>query len=220
MLISTKRILICNKAYYRLTVLRMVKHDPSLKVNSHPMVYEPSEDTHFLLEHANVSRGEKVLEIGSGSGLIALNCARIADVTAIDINPHAVALTKSNAILNGLEIEVLRSDLFEGVRGSYDAIIFNPPYLEGQRGKDGALRDVQGEWLEKAWDGGQDGEEVILRFLESAGEFIKLTGRIFTLISSGNRKALDEMKARFRLKILGSKSFFFEVIRACELARK
>jgi release factor glutamine methyltransferase len=74
--------------------------------------------------------GRRVLDMGTGSGIIALRCAaRGATVTAADINPDAVATSKSNADRNGLVIRAVLSDLFDALKGeSFDLIVINPPY--------------------------------------------------------------------------------------------
>ncbi len=73
----------------------------------------------------------RVLDMGTGSGVIGLRAARAgALVTALDINPAAVACAKENARVNGLAIEVLESDLFVAVEGrKFDLIAWNPPFF-------------------------------------------------------------------------------------------
>ena len=100
-------------------------------------VYEPAEDSRLLcatLEKAVVRFPELrgcVLELGTGSGIVALMLASLgATVTATDLNPHAVALARSNAREQDLTIEFLQGDLFEPVGDRrFDAIVCNPPYL-------------------------------------------------------------------------------------------
>jgi release factor glutamine methyltransferase len=178
------------------------------------MIYEPSDDSYLLLSCVDVKRGEKVLEIGTGSGLIALHCAKVADVTATDINPHAVAMTKENAQYNGLKLEVVRSDLFEAIKAKFDVIIFNPPYLlEGDEERVG-----DGEnWLSRAWEGGESGEEVVLRFLFQAKDFLRPDGRIYLLLSAANEKALDVVSKSYKSKKLDEKKLFFETLMTFEL---
>jgi len=192
-----------------------VKLDQKIIINNHPKVYEPSEDSYLLLGHIDVKEGEKVLEIGTGCGLIALHCAKIADVTATDINPYALTLTKENACFNDLKLRIVRSDLFEEVRGKCDVIIFNPPYLE----RDKPIEGGEGkEWIDKSWDGGAGGEEVILRFLSQARDFLRPSGRIYLLLSSNNKRALSEISKMYKLKVLGERRLFFEVLKVCELS--
>lgn len=141
----------------------------------HPEVYSPAEDTHLLLEAAlRVLRpSDRVLEIGTGSGEIAAGLQPMADkIVATDINPHAAAMAFSRGV------PVIRTDLFSGISGTFDLIIFNPPYLptgEGERIDD---------WLEYALDGGEDGRRTIQRFLEAALNHLTVQGRILLLVSS------------------------------------
>jgi release factor glutamine methyltransferase len=75
--------------------------------------------------------GERVLDMGTGSGVSALLAARVGcDVVAVDINPEAVACAQGNAEQNHLSdrITFLLGDLFEGVDGDFDLIIFDPPF--------------------------------------------------------------------------------------------
>ncbi len=78
-------------------------------------------------------RGLSVLDIGAGSGLLALLAARAgAEVTAVDINPAAVACTKENARRNGLSsrVSALVADVFEGLPPGirFDLVVTNPPF--------------------------------------------------------------------------------------------
>ena len=101
------------------------------------------------------SPGDWVLEVGTGSGHIAASLAgRAALVVALDINPHAVRAARRR------DVEVIRADLFAGVRGPFDLVLFNPPYLP--TAPDERLDD----WLEYALDGGPDGRRTIARFLD------------------------------------------------------
>ena len=77
--------------------------------------------------------GKRVLDVGCGSGVLALTCADMrALVTAVDINPAAVAATRANASRNGLQVHCLQSDLFHAVDGEpFDRVFVNPPYFQG-----------------------------------------------------------------------------------------
>ena len=74
---------------------------------------------------------KEVLDIGTGSGLLALFAARQgASVTALDINPAAVEAARRNAAANDLSITVVESDLLAGLPAqSFDVILINPPYF-------------------------------------------------------------------------------------------
>ena len=144
-----------------------MKYDPC-------QVYSPEADTVLLLEAAlaEVKPGDRVLEVGTGSGLVAAEVARITSVLATDINPHAVLCAcKAGA-------EVVRSDLFTGIRGPFDLVLFNPPYLPTRP------EERIDDWLEYALDGGETGRRVIERFARQVGDILAPGGRILLLISS------------------------------------
>ena len=119
-------------------------HDPS-------QVYKPDADTYLLLDaaRAEVKAGDRVLEIGTGSGLIAAELAKVTGVVATDINPHAVLCARKRGV------DVVRSDLFCGIRSTFDLIVFNPPYLPTQP------EEMIDDWLEHALNGGLNGRTVI-----------------------------------------------------------
>ena len=73
---------------------------------------------------------KKVLDVGTGSGLLALFAARCgAAVTALDVNPKAVETTRRNAAANGLSLTVVESDLFDQLPPqTFDFVLINPPY--------------------------------------------------------------------------------------------
>ena len=77
--------------------LDKIFHFKGLKIGIYPEVYEPAEDTFQLIEAIEVNKGDTVFEIGTGCGIVSLDCARIgAEVICSDINPNAVKLVKYN----------------------------------------------------------------------------------------------------------------------------
>ena len=77
-------------------------------------------------------QGKKLLDVGTGSGLLGLFAAKKgARVSAIDINPKAVVACRENATANQLDISALESDLFDKLPkgNSYDLVLINPPYF-------------------------------------------------------------------------------------------
>jgi release factor glutamine methyltransferase len=95
----------------------------------HPIYFSSSR---LLAEHVVglAPKGRTLLDMGTGSGVIAVAAARAgAVVTACDVNPHAVALAKDNARRNGVAVEVLESDLFAALgERRFDIIAFNIPF--------------------------------------------------------------------------------------------
>ncbi len=143
-------------------------------------VYEPAEDSYLLIdaalnEIAGSNRRLRILEIGTGSGIVTAAMMRDAPehrYAATDISPHAIACAKAN------RVPAIRADLFRGLRGRFDLIIFNPPYLPTA-----PAERVDG-WLDHAWNGGADGRAVIDRFLGQAPAFLADRGSILLLLSS------------------------------------
>jgi release factor glutamine methyltransferase len=186
-----------------------VLRDPTIDVELYPGVYAPAEDTALLLSALEVRKGERALEMGCGSGLISLHMAKAgAVVTAVDLDDRAVGNALRNAELNGLRIKVLQSDLFERVRGSFDLLVFNPPYLRGRaEGAD-----------DLCWAGGEDGVHVTARFLREAGKHLAPGGRVLMLLSSDmDEGAVDRALEGWRWTVLSSRTLFFERLRVLEL---
>ena len=182
-----------------------MEFDPAIDIERHPEVYEPGEDSYLMLKQVEVTGGERLLEMGSGTGVISLHAAKAgAVVTAADINPHAVECTRGNAARNGLEMEVVLSDLFENIEGTFDTIVFNPPYLAGDSSTT--------SWAEKAWAGGEEGSEVATRFLGEAWKHIAPNGKVYMILSSlgGLRNVLRAAKDRYTAEMLEEEHMFFE----------
>lgn len=126
-----------------------------------------------------------VLDIGSGTGAIALSVTYehdVARVIAVDVSDEAIALTRENAARNGQldRVTVVQSDLFGGLqayRGLVDIIVSNPPYI-----RTSDLESLQGEVGREprlALDGGEDGLDFYRRIIEEAPAFLKPGGLLF-----------------------------------------
>lgn len=74
----------------------------------------------------------KILDIGTGSGCIAITLNKLlddSDVTGVDISSEALEVAKENNISNNANVKFIESDLFSNVNERYDVIISNPPYI-------------------------------------------------------------------------------------------
>ena len=105
-------------------------YDLKFKVNSSTLI--PRGETEELVQYILLHDFISVLEIGTGSGCIAISIAKNsnANITAIDNSIEALEIAKSNAILNSVEINFELSDVFNfSDIKKYDLIVSNPPYV-------------------------------------------------------------------------------------------
>jgi release factor glutamine methyltransferase len=145
-------------------------------------VYEPAEDSFLFAENLDVKEDERVLDMGTGCGIIGIVAAKKASgVVAVDVNPYAVRCARENAVLNNVcgKMAFLQSDLFASLRRKvkFDVILFNAPYLPADE------READ-SWMGRAWTGGITGREVIDRFIPEASEHLKPTGQVLLMQST------------------------------------
>ncbi len=181
-----------------------------IKYQTHPQVYEPAEDTFLLANNLEVERMSRALEIGTGTGLIAILASRKARmVIATDINPHALDCTLKNIIVNkAYNVELRKGNLFEPVKDEiFDLILFNTPYPPTSEDE-----TVDGE-LDAAWNGGPSGREVIARFLCEMKDHLNPGGKVQMVQStlSGNEETLEKLEELgFKASITAREKGFFE----------
>ena len=103
----------------------------STAVSAPPWVSAAQADSRAFAELviSQARPGQRILDVGTGTGIIAICLARLGyDVTASDISRAAVRAARRNARRNGVAFPCVRSDLLESVEGRFDLIAFNPPY--------------------------------------------------------------------------------------------
>ncbi len=190
-------------------------HYKNITIKISPYVYEPSEDSFLLAEAAlsQIKGSESILEIGCGSGIISavIRSNTLAKITAIDINPYAAVCAKDNGI------ETICGDMLSCVKGTFDMIIFNPPYLPTEDAE--RTRD----WINTALDGGCDGRQIINRFLEDSVHHLAEGGRIMMLISSFT--GIEEVKSKmeslaYEIKEINRDRYSFEELLVLSGTRK
>jgi len=175
-------------------------------------VYPAAEDTYLLLDAALAESCPEdiVIEIASGRGIISVELApKVRRLIAADINPHAILATKARAEERGASqrIELVRADLFRGISGVFDLVLFNPPYLPTQP------EERSGNWIDYALDGGMSGRETVDRFLKDLSGHLKPGGRALLLISSqtGLREVQDTASAMgLTSVVVATERCFFE----------
>lgn len=194
----------------------MVVEFAGLKLEIPEGVYVPSDDSYLLIENLKVNPKDLVLEIGTGSGIVALVAAMtVKKVIATDLSPIAVDCARNNVKNNHLEskVEIRMGNLFNPIKRKeiFDIILFNAPYLP----EDNGLTNNNADWLQKAWDGGKTGRSRIDPFIAQCKQHLTATGRVQLVQSSLSNvpKSCELFKEQgFQVKIGASKSFFFEKI--------
>lgn len=186
-----------------------MRYRPELLIGDDPEVYPPSEDSILLIQSLDIKPGERVLEIGCGSGVVSIHCAlEGALVCCGDINPRAVSLTKKNAETNGAAIIVRITDVYSAFPEKFDTVIFNLPYLPVE--EEGLLA--------RSWSGGPDGLGPLPELLAHAPEHLNEGGRVIIVVSS----LMDQGRLKATLgnrpvKTLGELSLFFEKLSVLEI---
>lgn len=171
-----------------------------LTIDAPSGIYHPTPDSSselFIrnLKAMNTEKISKTLEIGAGCGAISLSIASNwrCRVVASDISPEAVEAVKHNAALNGLKIDIVKSDLFENIEErDFDLIIFNTPLIDQEPETSierYSLCDPEGR--------------IVGAFLRQARNHVKRSGLIiFSLCSNSAYEVMDDVALRFRIVAL------------------
>ena len=150
-------------------------------------VLDPRGDTETLIDFVIEKPVKSVLELGTGSGAIAVTLAcewKEVHVTAVDISEDALSLAKINAEKFNVQnkIDFLKSDWFEAVKGPFDLIISNPPYI-GLAEQDELSDEVIKYDPEIALFAGRDGLDAYKRIIPNLAKFLKPDG--FVALETG-----------------------------------
>lgn len=152
-------------------------------------VYPPQQDSMLLikaLERAELAGGRTVLDLCTGSGVVAIAAATMgaACVTAFDICPRAVRCSRGNAVNAGVLIDVHEGSWTSALKyDPFEVIVSNPPYVPTPSGGDGsAVPSSAGP--ARAWNAGPDGRAVLDPLCGSAAELLADGGSILVVHSA------------------------------------
>lgn len=174
-------------------------HHLNLHVN--PAVLIPRPETEGLVEIAlrYLHDGMRVLDIGTGSGAIAIalkSMNQSLQIDAVDVSDTALSVAINNARLYGLNINFYLSDLFPSTTQKYDAIISNPPYITATEMKELEPKVRENE-PHLALFGGEDGLDFYRRIMAKAGDFLNARGFIALEHGAYQKDAIQAIANQF-----------------------
>lgn len=172
------------------------------KVNSSVLI--PRQDTETLVEEAlKVAKpGMKVLDMCTGSGCIIISIlhhGKELEGYASDISRHAINVAKENAKLNQVAVFFETGDLFDHIKGKYDIIVSNPPYIRTEEIAK-LMPEVQNFEPYDALDGKEDGLFFYRKIVEQAGDYLNPGGHLLFEIGHDQGADVSELMVQAGFK--------------------
>jgi release factor glutamine methyltransferase len=159
--------------------------------------------------------GLSIVDVGTGSGVIALTLARKfpeAEVIATDVSEEALSLARENAAQLGIgHIQLVQGDLLDGTAGDFDVIVANLPYVSRQDRDQLApevLRDPEG-----ALFAGERGDEIVRRLIEEAPPRLRAGGLLALEIGLGQAERLVDFLREKNYRDIEAKNDYAGVTR-------
>ena len=153
-----------------------------LKVDERVLIPRPeTEELVELILDENLKDNLKVLDIGTGSGAIALALAKNRpdwSVTAADISQDALDLSLENAKAQNLNLSFIKSDCFSEISAKYDIIVSNPPYISRADEVEVGLNVLHSE-PHLALFADEDGLAIYRRIAEDSKDYLNDGGKIY-----------------------------------------
>ena len=153
-----------------------------LKVDERVLIPRPeTEELVELILSENLKDNLKVLDIGTGSGAIALVLAKNRpdwSVTAADISQDALELATENANVQNLNLSFIKSDCFSKISSKYDIIVSNPPYISREDQEEVGLNVLHSE-PHLALFADEDGLAIYRRIAEDSKDYLNDGGKIY-----------------------------------------
>jgi len=164
-------------------------------------VYPGAEDSVFLSEYLKEKKCNRMLDMGTGTGILAQSVGNANEIYCVDINPNAIEFAKKTLGENK-KIKFIVSDLFEKISENekFDLIVFNTPYLDEEEPHD------------YAWTYMQNGEDIIKKFILQAVKHLEKKGEIIILISDRGYEEYEQFckENKINWEKVRKKTLFFE----------
>ncbi|HFU4025138.1 TPA: peptide chain release factor N(5)-glutamine methyltransferase [Streptococcus suis] len=171
-------------------------HGLEFAVDERVLIPRPeTEELVDLVLQENSRADLRVLDIGTGSGAIAISLAHSRpdwQVIAVDISPQALEVAKKNAESHAVQLDFIQSDVLDEVTGQFDLIISNPPYISPADTAEVGLNVLHSE-PHLALFAEEDGLAIYRKIAEQAGEFLAENGKIYLEIGYKQGQAVSEL---------------------------
>ena len=167
----------------------------SFYVNEHVLI--PRQDTEVLVEETAkfLKDGMSFLDLCTGSGCILLSLLHLragAEGTGADLSPEALKVAAQNRERLGVKAELIESDLFDKIEGTFDVIVSNPPYLKREE-IETLMDEVRLHEPYMALDGHEDGLYFYRKIAEEAPKHLRAGGGLFLEIGWDQGESVSEL---------------------------
>lgn len=178
----------------------------------------PQPDTEILVEETinliqkmeNIPNKKlKILDLCTGSGAIGISIAKNVEksiVYASDISENALEIAKKNAMTNNIDINFIKSNLFENINEKFNIIVSNPPYIETE-----VIKTLSEEVRKEpviALDGGIDGLDFYRKIAAEAKKYLENNGYLALEIGYNQKDTVEEILKQNSYKNIYSKKDF------------
>ena len=167
-----------------------------IKVDERVLIPRPETEQLADIAVKTAEEGDKVLDMCTGSGCLAIAIAKGCEkkrvsVTAADVSDAALMLAGESAELNGVAVNFVKSDLFGNIRGRFNLIVCNPPYIRSEEIHTLA-REVKDFEPRVALDGGEDGLDFYRRLAKDVHRYVARGGML--ILEVGEDQAAEVLR--------------------------
>jgi len=187
-------------------IIRRTKHEPlqyilgetefyGCKIKVNPDVLIPRPETELLVEKLVQENVNSILEIGTGSGAIAIALAKQmknVQIEATDISEKDLNTARQNGELNNVSINFIQSDIFENIKNKYDIIVSNPPYIS-KKEYDNLAPEIKDYEPEISLLAKEEGLFYYKKIFENAKDYLTEKGKIYFEIGYNQAEKIKEI---------------------------